>query len=249
MTKTDLVLDGVTEGYRGENVSYSIPLSVYPTTTGTIIVNAPGAGESKDGRRGRYGVIAEHLQATRVASVITYSPPRPDGQSGYPLDPYAYKGASWNRIAVESMEHVIDYAMGAAREICGSETPVLHLSGFSAGGSVCGAVASRYGAVRKILLLSAYDSVGEYFYAGIRSYTGEIYMAYGSQDPMAGFLALMMPHIAPDAAAVQVQQIGDCDHGFTGPTNARILSKAYTWAFAGDTSFPSPEGGLELEGQ
>src|SRR3990170_8843545 len=248
MTKTDLILDGVTEGYRGENVSYSIPLSVYPTTTGTIIVNAPGAGESKDGRRNRYAAIAEHLQTTGVASVVTYSPPRPDGQSGYPWDPYAYKGAGWNKIAVESMQHVIEYVLGSAEDVCGRSTPTLYLTGFSAGGSVCGAVASRYGAPR-ILLLSAYDSVGEDFYAGIRSYTGEIYMAYGSQDPMAGFLALMMPHIAPNAAAVHVQQIGDCDHGFTGPTNARILSKAYTWAFAGDTSFPSPEGGLELEGQ
>ena len=247
-SRASLVLERTTEGYQGEQVSYSIPLTLYPTTTGVIIINSPGAGESKDGRRGRYVAIAEHLQGTGIGSVITYSPPRADGQSPYQWDPYVYKGASWNRIAVESMQHVIDYALGSAEEICGSETPVLYLAGFSAGGSVCGAVASQYSALGKMLLISTYDSVGEYFYTGIKSYTGEIYMTYGEQDPMAGFLAFMMPYIAPVASVIHVQQVGDCDHGFRGMTNGRILSKAYTWAFAGDTSFPSPEGGLELEG-
>jgi hypothetical protein len=248
MTKGhDLVLDRVTEGYQGEQVSYSIPLSVYPTTTGVIIVNSPGAGESKDGRRGRYAAIAEHLQATGVGSVLIYSPPRADAQSPYPWDPYSYKGASWNRIAVESMHHVLEYALASAEEICGSKAPVIHLAGFSAGGSVCGAVASQYPLVRKILLISAYDSVGEHFYTGIKSYTGQIYMVYGSEDPIAGFLAMMMPYIAPVSSVIHVEKVPDCDHGFTGATNGRILSKAYLWAFAGDTSFPSPEGGLELE--
>jgi hypothetical protein len=41
----------------------------------------------------------------------------------------------------------------------------------------------------------------------------------------------------------------ECDHGFTGVTNGKILSKAYMWAFGGDTSFPSPNGGLVLEGE
>jgi hypothetical protein len=244
----ELVLERTTEGYRGEQVSYSIPLTAYPTATGVIIINSPGAGESKEGRRGRYNRIARHLQTTEVASVITYAPPQPDGRTEYPWDPYAYRGASWNRIAVESMQHVIEHALGAANEICGSETPVLYLSGFSAGGSVCGAVASQYGTVQRVLLLSAYDSVGEYFYTGIRQYTGEIYVVYGSEDPMAGFLAMMLPHIAPVASVIHAQQIGDCDHGFKGETNGRILSKAYLWAFAGDESFPSPEGGLVLEG-
>jgi hypothetical protein len=37
-----------------------------------------------------------------------------------------------------------------------------------------------------------------------------------------------------------------CGHGFAGETNDRILSKAYLWAFAGDDSFPSPDGGVPL---
>ena len=32
----------------------------------------------------------------------------------------------------------------------------------------------------------------------------------------------------------------------TGETNGKIMSKAPLWAFAGDETFPSPEGGIEL---
>jgi hypothetical protein len=78
MTKRDVVVERTTEGYRGEEVSYSIPLSVYPAQTGVIIINSPGAGESKDGRRGRYATIARHFQATELAAFVTYNPPRGD---------------------------------------------------------------------------------------------------------------------------------------------------------------------------
>jgi hypothetical protein len=40
--------------------------------------------------------------------------------------------------------------------------------------------------------------------------------------------------------------VPDCDHHFTGEVNGRILGKAYLWAFAGDDTFPSPDGGVLL---
>jgi len=57
------------------------------------------------------------------------------------------------------------------------------LSGFSSGGSAVGAVAFRYQEIKRILLLSTYDSVGDCFYDGIDQFTGDIYLAYGSNDP------------------------------------------------------------------
>lgn len=230
--RLDLSLERTAQGYQGEEVPYVIPLSVYPAETGTIVINAPGAGESKDGRGGRYERVALELQELAIASVVLYSPPRPDGYSGAPWDPYTYRGASWNRIAVESMRHIVEYALQHAEELCGAKEPALYLAGFSAGGSVCGAVAAEYSAVQRLLLISAYDSVGEYFYAGIRAYAGEVYMVYGARDPLAGFLAYVMPSLAPAARAVHVREVADCDHGFSGERNEQELRRAYLWAFA-----------------
>ena len=242
----DNLLDAVTQGYQGQEVPFQVPLSAFRTSSGIIIINAPGAGEPKDGRNGRYVTIGQELQRQDVGSLVTHAPPQPDAQGKYPDEPYSYRDASWNRIAVESMSHVIDYSLEHAEELCGSSSPTVYLSGFSAGGSVCGAVAHAYPEVKRILLMSAYDSVGEYFYFGIRQFTGEVYMTYGSQDVMASFLAYAMNFSAPEVSALHVQEVPDCDHGFRGKTNGMVLSKAWGWAFAGDESYPSPEGGLVL---
>ena len=246
MDRLDTVLQKVTQGYYSQNVSFEIPVSVYPADSEIIIVNSPGAAEPKDGRNNRWAKVGQYLQEHKIGSVITYNPPAPDAQFKYPTEPYSYRDASWNQIVVESLAHVIDYALENAPDICGSTSPTLYLAGFSAGGSACGAVAHLYPEVQRILLVSAYDSVGDYFYSGIGQFTGEIYMTYGAQDVMAGFLAYAMRYLAPTARTLQTQEIPDCNHGFSGTTNGKILSKAFTWAFANDVSFPSPEGGLLL---
>jgi len=246
MDRHDTILSAVTKGYQDQEVPYGVPVTAYPTTSGVIIVNAPGAGEPKDGRADRYMKIGRHLQENGVGTMVTHRAPLPDAQMKYPDEPYSYRDASWNRISVEAMVHVIDYCKEHAEELCGSASPRIHLSGFSAGGSVCGAVAFAYPEIARLLLISTYDSVGDYFYAGMRQFTGEVYLAYGSGDVMAGFLAYAMNFTAPELKALKVAMVPDCDHGFRGATNGRILSKAYLWAFAGDESFPSPEGGLEL---
>ena len=96
-------------------------------------------------------------------------------------EPYSYEGASWNRLLVESLCHVVDWSLERAPELCGDESPDVYLAGFSSGGSAVGAVAFNYSEVKRILLLSAYDSVGDWFYEGISRFTGDIYMAFGSQ--------------------------------------------------------------------
>lgn len=247
MVKLERSLERLTQGYYGQEVTYDIPMSIYPTNSEIIIINSPGAGgAANDDRKSRWDILGEYIQQQGIGTFIKYNHPAPDAHFKFPEEPYSHKDTSWNQLVVESLIHVIDYALENSDELCGSPIPTLYLSGFSAGGSACGAVAHMYPEVRQILLLSAYDSVGDYFYTGIREFTGEIYMAYGADDMMAGFLAYTMRFIAKKASMVHVQEIPDCDHGFRGDTNNMILSKAYGWAFAGDSSFPSPEGGILL---
>ena len=242
LRRLDKTLTRTVMDLHDRSVEYELPVTSHPSTSGVIVVNCPGAGESKDGYQERYLKIGAGLQARNTASLVTYNPPRPDTQHLHPREPYWYHGASWNRISVEGMTHVIDDALENAEALCGRPNPTVHLSGFSAGGSVCGAVAHRYPQVERLLLISAYDSVAEYFYEGIKGFRGEIFLTYGTLDTIAGGLAYFLQFLVQSMKALHVRAVPDCDHGFRGARNSRVLSKAFSWAFEGDDSYPSPNG-------
>lgn len=235
-----------TTGYQGQTVPYEAPFIAFPTTSGKLLIQAPGAGEVKEGAGNRYVRLGEHLQASGLATLVSFNAPLPDAQFKYANEPYSYRDASWSLMYVESMAALVEHCLKNAGPLCGAKEPEVYLAGFSAGGSVAGAVAPVFAPITKILLVSAYDSADWFFLGGVRRYTGEVYVAYGEQDPAAAILAMMMPSLAKSARAVHARGVPDCDHSFSGETNGRVFSKAYLWAFAGDDGFPSPEGGVPL---
>jgi hypothetical protein len=234
------------KGYQGQTVPYEVPFIAFPTTSGKLLIQAPGAGEAKEGAWNRYVRLGAYLQDRNVASLVSFNPPWPDAQGKYPDEPYSYREASWNRIFVEGMMHLVEHCLAKAEPLCGTQEPEVSLAGFSAGGSVAVAVAPLFGRVRKILLLSAYDSVGWFFLHGVRRYTGEMYVAYAEGDMPAAAMAMTIPSLARRASAVHARGVPHCDHGFSGETNGKVFGKAYLWAFAGEAGFPSPEGGVRL---
>jgi hypothetical protein len=235
-----------TIGYQGQMVPYEVPFIAFPTTSGKLMIQAPGADEAKEGAWNRYVRLGEHLQAGNIATMVSFNPPWPDAQGKYPDEPYSYRDASWNRIYVEGMAHLVEHCLTSAEPLCGTKEPEVYLAGFSAGGSVAVAVAPLFTAVRRILLVSAYDSVGWFFLHGLRHYTGEAFVAYAEGDTPAMALAMTLRSFARRASGVHAQGVPNCDHAFSGETNGQIFGKAYQWAFAGDGSFPSPEGGVRL---
>ena len=227
-----------TESQSGELVPYSIPVTAYPTASNLIIVNSPGSGELKDGRDNRWKNLGMHLQKQGLATLVTYNAPRPDFKVQLEWEPYSYRGASWNRILIESLSHTVDWAIENAQELCGNDSPPVYLTGFSSGGSAAGAVAHRYPNVQRLLLLSTYDSVGDPFYEGVVSFTGDIYLLYGAQDTMAGHLAMMLRTGKFAARSFLVREVPDCGHRFDGQANTKLLTQAFHWAFEGDNSQP-----------
>ena len=125
----DTTLSKETESESRELVPYNVPVTAYPTCSGVIIVNSPGSGELKDGRENRWKNLGNHLQERGLGTLVTYNAPRPDFQVKLEWEPYSYRGASWNKLVVESLIHVVDYALENAKSICGSSTPILYLSG------------------------------------------------------------------------------------------------------------------------
>ncbi len=246
MTMETGSLQLTTTGYHAQTVPYEVPFIAFPTRSGKLIIQAPGAGEVKEGANNRYVRLGEHLQDRGIATLVSFNPPWPDAQFVYPNEPYSYRDASWSLIFVESMAALVEHCLKEAMRLCGGRESEVHLAGFSAGGSVVVAVAPLFAAINKVLLVSAYDSTDWFFLGGVRRYTGEVYVAYGEQDPTAAILAMMMPSLAKSAKAVYARGVPHCDHSFSGETNGKILSKAYLWAFAGDDGFPSPEGGVLL---
>ncbi len=232
--------------YRGESVTYEVPITAYPTSSGIMIINSPGSGELKDGRQDRWMKLGRHLQEQGIATLVTYNAPRPDFQVQLPWEPYSHQGASWNQLLIDSLSHVTDFCLERSPELCGTTAPAIYMAGFSSGGSAVGAVAWRYPQVKRILLLSTYDSVGDPFYIGIEEFTGDIYIAFGGQDPMAGLLAYVLQSGPLSARSLHIREVPDCNHRFSGATNSRILSNAFLWAFHEFPGFPSPEGGLQL---
>ena len=233
---TDKTLLIETEAESGEIVRYQIPITAYHTGSGAIVVNSPGSGELKDGRENRWRDLGLHLQGRGLATLVTYNAPRPDFQVQLEWEAYSYQGVSWNKLCIESLCHTIDWSLENAVRLCGTESPVIFLAGFSSGGSAVGAVAHRYPSVQRILLLSTYDSVGDPFYEGISNFAGDIYLVYGDEDPTASMLAQVVRMGPLAARSFQVREAPECGHRFDGEANTQLLTQAFHWAFEGDSS-------------
>ena len=242
----DTVLERRTATPEGRPVDYEIPVSAYHCNSERLLIISPGSGELKDGRHDRWRKLALHLQELGLCATVTYNAPRPDFQVQLEWEAYSYRGASWNRILIESVCHVTDWALGCSAELCGAGTPDICMAGFSSGGSAVGAVAHMYPQVRQLLLLSSYDSVGDPFYEGISLFTGDIFMGYGGQDPPAGMLAYVVSVGPLSARSMVGRPVPGCDHRFSGADNSRALVKAVYWALGHDDTFPDPTGAPQL---
>jgi len=163
------VLRLTTTGYHAQTVPYEAPVIAFPTMSDKLIIQAPGAGEPKEGAGNRYVRLGEHLQARGIATLVSFNPPQPDAQFKYPDEPYSYRDASWNRIYVECMAHLVERCLKNGEKLCRTAAPDVCLAGFSAGGSVAMAVAPLFTRVTKVLLVSTYDSVDWFFLGGVRS--------------------------------------------------------------------------------
>ena len=74
-------------GYQGQTVPYEVPFIAFPSTSGKLLVQAPGAGEAKEGAWNRYVRLGEYLQSRNIATVVSFNPPWPDAQGKYPDEP------------------------------------------------------------------------------------------------------------------------------------------------------------------
>ncbi len=235
----DITLERTVKVEEANLIKIGIPVTVHPSRIGVVIINSHGLGGSKDGYNDKYVRIAEHLRNLEVGSVIRY-------QSS--LFPFAFQNVEMNVLSEGNLRAVIEYAIRDAYRVCGSYNPEICLAGFSAGASISAAVAHAYPQVTKMLLISpSADVEPRVLKRALSKYLGELYITSGDNDyvvsPKAAGAILEW---AEEAKVRKIITVPNCDHQFTGERNGRILSKAYLWAFKGDKTYPSPNGGIKL---
>ncbi len=219
-----------------ERNGITVPLVVHPCKRAkAVIINYPGFRGDIDGYNLKYRHLGEWLVQKRVGAFIQM--PNIHRQD----EPY-------EKSVIADLRAVVRHVIQIAPDIASSPEPIIYLMGFSAGASAVAAVASEYQPIKKILLMApSGDASPERVRASLERFRGEVYIAIGEHDEVVGpdagarFLSLVKR-----ASRKELVTIPCCCHQFRGIRNGMIMSKAPLWAFAGDDTFPSPEGGHVL---
>jgi dienelactone hydrolase len=215
-------------------ISFEINIHDCPESN-VIIINYPGYQGDIDGYQGKYRMLADLIRRKGIGAVI-----RMENRHPY--------GFLYETFVVGDLRATIDYALANAESICSTREPDLYLMGSSAGAGAIAIVAADYPQIKRVLLLApAVDAGKTAIEASFGKFRGEVYIAIGEDDECVGkkagdyFLGL-----ATSASKKTLVFIPNCGHQFQGEVNSKIMSKAPFWAFAGDESFPSAEGGVIL---
>lgn len=218
------------------NGAPSFTVQAHPSDARRVVINIPGFNGTIDGYNDKYRTIGEYYSKRGFCAFVQMpNTTRP-------------AGSAYGQGLVADLLATIEWATTHRKRLGVGDDAEICLMGASAGGFAVAHAAPHHAKVKKILLLEptlSQDLVGEFDPGLLGLYQGEcsiIVAAQGIGMPAAAQYKKMLCK----ASSVRVVELPDCDHQFTGPRNGRIFSKAPAWAFWGEETFPSPEGGLEL---
>lgn len=216
-----------------------LEVAIHPLSNGVIVVNYPELTEDLSGNKNKYGEIADFIQEKRIGTVVRMGNPW--------YDRLHYPDGMIKRM-IGNFKYVLEYCISHGEELSGKANPTLYLMGFSSGAGTIASVAGDYSEVEKILLMAPSGDPGQPAYKRLGKFKGEVYITIGGNDevllgPRNGQIFY---NLSTAAKVRKLEIISNCDHNFSGDKNGKIMSKAPLWAFAGDTTFPSPEGGKAL---
>jgi hypothetical protein len=219
----------------GEEKKFPLEVVIHSNKSGVIIINYPGFGGHIDGYMEKHQKIANMLSEKNIGAVVR-------------IANNVYRGTDYKKTLLDDLRFITNYTLENSEEICGKQDPIIYMIGTSAGGSAVAVVAPEFSQVQRILLIAPSGDAGmENVEQGLKEYEGEIYIAIGLEDEVVGWKnASWYLEKAIRAKKKEMELIPNCDHHFAGIENGKILAKASLWAFDGEKTFPSPEGGLNL---
>ena len=194
------------------------------------IINIPGYQSDVNGFNDKYVKLADYLVNRHLLQVVRMpNVTRPAG-----------------RLYTESLLADVREVCGWVQKNCGLP---IYLMGFSAGGFAAAVVAAQNPHISKILLMEPSASkslLGEFPRSTLERYTGEVCIVIGDHDGVGLPVGELYRDSFSKASRRELVVINNCDHQFTGTVNGQIMAKAPLWAFAGEKTFPSPDGGIVL---
>lgn len=219
--------------YKYKMEPIKLDLGVHPSDCGRILIHHPGCFETAEGYAQKYVTLADLIKNKGIAAVLR-------------MDNDERKYHDYAETIYDDLRAVIEHAIRNSRRICGSDNPMIYLMGFSGGTSSIGAVAHEYPQVKKILLMGPGFAIDDEtpVRKGLSRFCGEVYIVQGELDNVNEGKTFY--DMATAASRKELVIVPNCDHYFRHEVNDRIYSKAPLWAFAGDKTFPSPEGGIRL---
>jgi pimeloyl-ACP methyl ester carboxylesterase len=209
-------------------------VAIHPAAASRIVIMQPGWNGTIDGYEQKYAKIAAHLVERGVGAVV---------RSANPIIP----GYPFETTCKTVLRGVVEGVLERATEICGDPAPSLLLLGWSAGASAMAALAADFPSVERALLMAPSGDAGdEDVVAGLRRFTGDLFVVVGEEDEVVRDLPRELFGHATSARAKQLVLLPDCDHQFRGERNGRIMSHAPLWAFLDEEGFPDPALGIHL---
>lgn len=196
------------------------------------ILNIPGYQGHIDGYNRKYVTLGNDLAQRGFEFIRMPNIKRP-------------AGVAYTQGLLGDVRAVIEFF---SRDVGGRHEPI-YLMGFSAGGYAAAVIAAENPDVTKVLLMepslspTLLEPLDE---KPLRRFDGEAYVVIGDHDGVGLPVGRRYCDAFSGASRRELVVIPDCDHQFTGRTNGQIMAKAPLWAFDGDDTFPSPDGGLIL---
>jgi pimeloyl-ACP methyl ester carboxylesterase len=137
------------------------------------------------------------------------------------------------KLLMDNLRSVVNYALTNSGEICGSKEPTLILAGHSAGASASAAVASEYPQISKLLLVApSADIDPRIIRHSLSRFNGELFIISGDKDYVINpESAKTISTWATRAKTKKLFVVSDCDHDFSSQKGQKFLFKSYFWVF------------------
>lgn len=182
------------EAGKGEMaIDTTLDVRVHKLQSDKVVIILPGVDGSVDGFENKYVRMADNITSKQRKAVVRLS---------NPFISYYH----WE----DNLREALAYVEENAQELFGTEEISIEIIGHSAGAAAAASLAWEYPAIKKLLLINTAAAVSpEKIVDGLRKYTNEAKVIFGSKDPSLPFAAMLPEEI-------QVDIIEGADHHFTG---------------------------------
>lgn len=202
-----------------------IPIEFFITGYKRLIINSQGYRETPRGGHNQFLRIGEMMVDKRCGSFIMYQ------HTGLWLL------LDQPELALESissdLKDVMAWSLENSLRICFTREPEIYLSGFSMGAGAAAITGGPDRRVTRMLLIAPSPEHREDLVAeSLEQFQGELYFLHGKGDEVIPYrYSRKFSKVAVRARSVDLVQVKECGHFFTGENFQRAFREAYLKAF------------------